>query len=87
MKKGIHPDFHVITVHMTDGTTFETMSTYGEPNAHLHLDIDPKSHPAWNPGSRTVVDRVGRIARFKERFSEFSVATTSSVVSSSPKNS
>ena len=30
MKKDIHPDYHVITVAMTDGTTYQTRSTYGE---------------------------------------------------------
>ena len=30
MKKDIHPDYHMITVAMTDGTTYQTRSTYGE---------------------------------------------------------
>jgi large subunit ribosomal protein L31 len=29
MKKGIHPEYHRIKVVMTDGTEFETYSTYG----------------------------------------------------------
>ncbi|MEC9201503.1 MAG: 50S ribosomal protein L31, partial [Pseudomonadota bacterium] len=29
MKKDIHPDYHMITVVMTDGSTFQTRSTYG----------------------------------------------------------
>ena len=33
MKKDIHPDYHKITVVMTDGTQFETYSTYGSEAA------------------------------------------------------
>ena len=29
MKKDIHPEYHEITVQMTDGSTFTTRSTYG----------------------------------------------------------
>jgi large subunit ribosomal protein L31 len=59
MKKQIHPNYHMITVVMTDGTTFETRSTYGKPGDSLHLDIDPKSHPAWTGGQQQIVDRGG----------------------------
>ena len=52
MKKGIHPDYHPITVVMTDGTKFETRSTYGATGDTLSLDIDPKSHPAWTGGQK-----------------------------------
>ena len=47
MKANIHPDYHKITVVMTDGTSFETCSTWGKAGDTLRLDIDPKSHPAW----------------------------------------
>jgi large subunit ribosomal protein L31 len=30
MKKDTHPDYHLITVAMTDGTTYQTRSTYGK---------------------------------------------------------
>ena len=46
MKKDTHPDYHKITVEMTDGTTFETRSTWGKEGDTLKLDIDPSSHPA-----------------------------------------
>ena len=29
MKKDIHPNYHTIKVEMTDGTQFETKSTWG----------------------------------------------------------
>ena len=39
MKKDTHPDYHKITVEMTDGTTFETRSTWGKEGDTLKLDI------------------------------------------------
>ena len=67
MKEKTHPDYHKITVVMTDGTTFETKSTWGKEGAQMRLDIDPKTHPAWT-GVRQTVDRGGRVQRFKDRF-------------------
>lgn len=64
MKKDIHPDYHMITVAMTDGTTYQTRSTYGKEGDTLQLDIDPKTHPAWTGGDRHLVDRGGRLSRF-----------------------
>jgi len=68
MKKDTHPDYHVITVVMTDGTKYETRSTYGAPGDTLQLDIDPKTHPAWTGATGHLMDRGGRVSRFKERF-------------------
>lgn len=68
MKSGIHPDYHPITVVMTDGTSFVTRSTYGKPGDTLNLDIDPKSHPAWTGGQQTILDRGGRVSRFNQKF-------------------
>jgi large subunit ribosomal protein L31 len=68
MKKQIHPDYHMINVVMTDGTTFQTRSTYGKPGDTLHLDVDSKSHPAWTGGQQQIVDRGGRVSRFKQKF-------------------
>jgi large subunit ribosomal protein L31 len=70
MKKGIHPKYHKIVVHMTDGTTFETRSSYGSEGASLHLDIDPLSHPAWTGGPQQVLDR-GRVSKFQQKFGAF----------------
>ena len=40
MKADIHPDYHTITVVMTDGTKYETRSTYGKAGDTLQLDIE-----------------------------------------------
>ncbi len=71
MKKDIHPDYHMITVVMTDGTTYQTRSTYGSEGETLTLDIDPKTHPAWTGGSQHLVDRGGRVSRFKKKYEGF----------------
>ena len=34
----------------------------------LNLDIDPKSHPAWTGGNTQLMDRGGRVSRFKDKF-------------------
>ena len=68
MKKDIHPDYHEITVQMTDGTEFKTRSTYGKPGDKLKLDIDSKSHSAWTGGSQKILDK-GRVSKFKKKFS------------------
>jgi large subunit ribosomal protein L31 len=67
MKTGSHPDYHMIKVQMTDGTVFETRSTWGKEGDTLQLEIDPKAHPAWTGGTRNVVDG-GQVARFNKRF-------------------
>ncbi len=68
MKKDKHPDYHKITVVMTDGTKFETMSTWGKEGDTMSLDIDPLSHPAWTGGQQKSQDK-GQVSRFKKRFS------------------
>ena len=47
MKAEGHPEYHTITVKMTDGTEFQTRSTWGSEGDTLSLEIDPTSHPAW----------------------------------------
>jgi len=69
MKPEIHPNYHVIKVVMTDGTEFQTRSTWGKPGDTMRLDIDPKSHPAWTGGTQQLIDRGGRLSRFQKRFS------------------
>jgi large subunit ribosomal protein L31 len=56
---------------MTDGTEFVTRSTWGNEGDTMHLDIDPKSHPAWTGGQQQLLDRGGRLSRFQKKFSGF----------------
>ena len=68
MKTDIHPDYHTIKVVMTDGTEYTTRSTWGKEGDTLNLDIDPTTHPAWTGGQQTLVDRGGRLSKFKNKF-------------------
>lgn len=68
MKADIHPDYHMIKVVMTDGTEYMTKSTWGAEGDTMNLDIDPTSHPAWNGGNQNLLDRGGRVSKFKKRF-------------------
>jgi large subunit ribosomal protein L31 len=72
MKADTHPDYHEITVIMTDGSEFKTRSTYGKPGEVLRLDIDSKSHPAWT-GVHRLVDTGGQLAKFNKRFGKVGV--------------
>ncbi|WP_347140173.1 50S ribosomal protein L31 [Paracoccus sp. SSK6] len=68
MKKDIHPDYHTIEIKMTDGTTYQTRSTWGSEGATMALDIDPTSHPAWTGGSAKLMDTGGRVSKFKSKY-------------------
>ena len=68
MKAGIHPEYHMIKVVMTDGTEYETRSTWGSEGQVMNLEIDPKSHPAWTGGNQQMLDRGGRVSKFNKRF-------------------
>ena len=68
MKKELHPDYHMITVKLTDGSTYETCSTYGSEGDVLSLDIDPSAHPAWTGGNSKLMDTGGRVSKFKNKY-------------------
>ena len=73
MKSGTHPDYHMITVELTDGTKFQTRSTWGKEGDTLHLEIDPTVHPAWTGGNQKLLDSGGQVARFNKRFGGLSL--------------
>ena len=77
MKKKIHPNYHKIKVVMTDGSSFETRSTWGKDGDTLNLDIDPKSHSAWVGGKQKILDK-GRVSKFNKRFQNFKTSKTKS---------
>ncbi len=53
---------------MTDGTVFQTRSTYGAEGEQLNLDIDPTVHPAWTGGGTRLMDAGGRVSKFKNKY-------------------
>jgi len=67
MKKNIHPNYHKIKVVMTDGSNFETMSTWGKEGYALKLHIYTKSHPSWTGVSQNILDK-GRVNKFFKKF-------------------
>jgi large subunit ribosomal protein L31 len=71
MKSGIHPDYHLISVRMTDGTLVQMKSTWGKEGDTLALDIDPTVHPAWTGGSQKLMDTGGRVSKFKNKYAGF----------------
>jgi large subunit ribosomal protein L31 len=70
MKADFHPAYHTITVQLTDGTTYETRSTWGKEGDVMKLDIDPSTHPAWTGGPARLMES-GQLARFNKRFASF----------------
>ena len=68
MRKEIHPDYHAISIKMTDGTTYQTRSTWGSEGQTMTLDIDPTVHPAWTGGSAKLMDTGGRVSKFKSKY-------------------
>ena len=73
MKKNTHPDYHMIKVQMTDGTSYETRSTWGKEGDLMTLEIDPLAHPAWTGGNSRLLDAGGQVARFNQRFGGLSL--------------
>jgi large subunit ribosomal protein L31 len=73
-KQGIHPDYHKITVQMTDGTKYDTYSTWGKEGETLQLDVDPKTHPAWVGGIN--LRKTGQMEKFNNKFGAFNTATS-----------
>jgi large subunit ribosomal protein L31 len=76
MKQDIHPDYHSITVVMTDGTKYQTRSTWGKEGDVLQLDVDPKTHPAWVGGVN--MRKTGQLEKFENKFKHFAVSSSAS---------
>ena len=74
MKEAIHPDYHKIKVIMTDGTEYDTFTTWGKEGDTMRLEIDPKTHPAWTGGERKIMEK-GQQTKFNKRFGNFGIPT------------
>ncbi len=68
MKSGIHPEYHLIDVRMTDGTMIQMKTTWGKEGDTMNLEIDPLSHPAWTGGGTRILDTGGRVSKFKSKY-------------------
>lgn len=67
MKQNIHPEYHEITVMMTDGTQYKTRTTWGKQGDEMKLLVDPKTHPAYT-GKRKMLDSEGLADKFNKRY-------------------
>ena len=64
---------HEITVVMTDGTEFKTLTTNKKIKEKLILDTCPKKHPAWQDSSKQSKANSNdkRISDFNSKFGNF----------------
>ncbi len=65
MKKDIHPQLNMVTVHCACGNTFQTRSTQDE----VRLEICSACHPFFS-GKQKLIDTAGRVERFKRRYAK-----------------
>ncbi|MBE2185781.1 MAG: 50S ribosomal protein L31 [Rhodothermales bacterium] len=65
MKPDIHPDYHFVTVTLSDGTTYQTRSTMR--GTEYAPEIDATNHPFYT-GKRQFVDTAGRVEKFMRRY-------------------
>lgn len=73
MKKNIHPEYHNVTVVLTNGDKFETKSTYGKSGDVINLDIDPLTHPAWTGSGHRLIDTGGQLSKFGKKYGNFGI--------------
>ena len=67
MQTDIHPDYHTIKVVMSDGSEYDTRSTWGKEGDVMTLESDPLSHPAWQGGKVKIVEK-GQLSKFESRY-------------------
>ena len=75
MKPNLHPDYHKVTVRLSDGSTMETFSTM--KGAEYAPEIDATNHPFYT-GKRQFVDTAGRVEKFMRRYGHTAPATEES---------
>jgi large subunit ribosomal protein L31 len=66
MKKGIHPQYHEITLVIPDGTKRKTRSTWGKEGDTMTLDSHPSVHQAWVGG--VSLRKTGQVEKFTNKF-------------------
>jgi large subunit ribosomal protein L31 len=81
MKKGIHPNYHEVTVVCACGSTFKSRSTY--KSDVLHLEICSKCHPFFT-GKQKLMDSAGRVERFRRKYAGFKQAEKAAAETKTP---
>lgn len=67
MKPEIHPDYKMITVSCSCGSTFKTRSTYAQEE--LKVEVCKDCHPFFT-GKQKLLDTEGRVDKFMRRYSK-----------------
>ena len=67
MKADIHPNYVAINATCSCGNVIATRATIGKD---INIDVCSECHPFYT-GKQKVLDVVGRIDRFKQRFAGF----------------
>ena len=73
MKEKLHPDYHEIIVQRTDGSTYQTRSTWGKAGDTMKLSIENLGEQNSNKGSGKMIDAGGRVARFEKKYKSFKI--------------
>ena len=63
MRKEIHPEYHMVTVHCACGNSFQTRSTAKE----LRVEICSACHPFFT-GKQKLVDTAGRVEKYRRKY-------------------
>ena len=63
MKKGIHPEYNMSTVHCACGNNFETRATVDK----INVEICSECHPYFT-GKQNLLDTAGRIEKYMEKY-------------------
>ena len=63
MKKGIHPEYNLSSVHCACGNNFETRATVDK----INVEICSECHPYFT-GKQNLVDTAGRIEKYMEKY-------------------
>ncbi|RPI03043.1 MAG: 50S ribosomal protein L31 [Calditrichaeota bacterium] len=69
MKKGIHPDYKLGTVHCACGSEFKTHSTIGD----ITVEICSQCHPFFT-GKQKLIDTAGRVDKFLKKYGNYNTA-------------
>ena len=89
MKAGIHPHYELRTFHCYGcGTEWDTRTTLKPTSSDgkIHLDICSNCHPFFT-GKQKLVDRAGRVERFRRRYDKSDRTDKSKAGEPEPSNS
>ncbi len=72
MKKGIHPEYQLVTFSCPCGNSFQTRSTGGDQR----VEVCSQCHPFFT-GTQKIIDTEGRVEKFRKKYERKAPATAS----------